>query len=121
MEKKIDELVKRLMKEQGVECSRPTKSSEALKKCVDRDFVHVMFKETHTELGVQLDKGQCKLSDANFEESVGKISLVGGLTLNYNKVKCIAEIDLANCEGVARLEPVSDEEYAEIMKKGVLY
>ena len=57
-----------------------------------------MFKNTGTEVGIQLDRNDCKL-DANYDESTGKVHLVGGLILNYDKVRCIADIDLATCEG----------------------
>ena len=114
MEKKLNELVERLTKKHDVECSRPEKTSEALKECIDRSYVHVMFKETGTELGVQLYKPQCEL-DADYYEASGKIHLVGGLMLNYEKVKCIADIDLATCEGEGYLLPVNDSEYEKIM------
>jgi hypothetical protein len=40
---------------------------------------------------------------------------MGSLILNYDKVRCAADIDLATCEGVGYLEPVSDKEYERIM------
>ncbi|NOQ24213.1 MAG: MbtH domain protein, partial [Bacteroidales bacterium] len=40
MEKELNELVVRLAKEQEVECARPEKTAEALKECIDRDYVH---------------------------------------------------------------------------------
>jgi len=115
MKKELNELVERLTKEHEVECARPEKTSEALKECIDRDYVHVMFKKTGTELGIQLDRRYCKFEEADFENSKGRVYLVGGLTLNYDKVKCIAEIDLSTCEGNGYLEPVSDEYYKEMM------
>ena len=39
------------------------------------------------------------------------------LTLNYDKVKCVADIDLSTLEGKGYLVPVSDEEYVKIMGK----
>jgi len=111
----MNELVERLTKEQPVETARPEKTAKALKECIDRDYVHVMFKNTGTELGVQLDRRDCKFGEAKFETSTGVVHLVGGLILNYDKVRCIADIDLATCEGKGRLEPVGDEEYDRIM------
>lgn len=35
----------------------------------------------------------------------------------YDKVRCVADIDLSTCEGKGYLVPVSDEEYEEIMGK----
>lgn len=117
MKKELNDLVERLTKEHEVECARPEKTAEALKECIDRDYVHVMFISTGTELGIQLYRPECKFDDADFGKSKGKVHLTGGLTLNYDKVKCIANIDLATCEGKGHLVPLSDEEYKEIMGK----
>jgi hypothetical protein len=116
--KKLNELVERLTKEQEVEAARPEKTAKALKECIDRDYVHVMFKKTGTEVGVQLDRRDCNFSEADFDKGKGKVHLVGGLILNYDKVRCIADIDLETLEGKGRLEPVSDEEYELIMGRG---
>lgn len=115
MKKELNELVLRLTKEQEVECARPEKTPEALKECIDRDYVHIMFKKTGTELGIQLDRRFCKLENADFKNAKGKVYLVGGLTLNYDKVRCIADIDLTTCEGKGYLEPVSDDDYKVMM------
>ncbi len=116
MKREINDLVGRLTKEHDVECTRPEKTAEALKANIDRDYVHVMFKATGTEVGVQLYRPECKL-DADFENAKGYVRIVGGLTLNYNKVKSIADIDLSTCEGKGYLVPVNDEEYKKIMGK----
>ncbi len=111
----MNELVERLTKDQAVETARPEKTAKALKECIDRDYVHVMFKETGTEVGVQLDRRDCKFDDGNFDAATGTVHIVGGLILNYDKVRVVADIDLANCEGTGHLEPVEDEEYDRIM------
>jgi len=111
----MNELVERLTKEQPVETARPEKTAQALKECIDRDYVHVMFKNTGTEVGIQLDRRDCKLEEGNFEEATGAVHLVGGLILNYDKVRCIADIKLDTCEGTGYLEPVDDDEYERIM------
>ena len=116
MKKKLNDLVERLTKEHDVECARPEKTAKALKECIDRDYVHVMFKKTGTELGVQLYRPECKL-DVDYENGKGNVHIVGGLTLNYDKVKCVADIDLTTCEGMGYLVPVSDEDYKEIMNQ----
>jgi hypothetical protein len=36
------------------------------------------------------------------------VRIVGGLTLDYVKVRCIAEIDLSTLEGQGHLEKVQD-------------
>ncbi len=113
--KELNELVVRLMKDQPVETARPEKTAKALKECIDRDYVHIMFKKTGTEVGVQLDRRDCKFDDGNFEEAKGTVHIVGGLILNYDKIRVVADIDLATCEGTGRVEPVDDEEYERIM------
>lgn len=112
--KELNELVVRLGKEQPVETARPEKTAKALKECVDRDYVHVMFVKTGTEVGVQLDRRDCKF-EGDFDNATGKVHIVGGLILNYDKVRVVADIDLSTCEGTGHMEPVSDEEYEDIM------
>jgi hypothetical protein len=116
-EKQLNELVERLTKEHNVETARPEKTAEALKECIDRDYVHVMFVKTGTELGVQLYRPDCNFVKADFENAKGHVHLEGGLILNYDKVRCVADIDLSTCEGTGHLVPVSDEEYKVIMGK----
>ncbi len=113
--KELNELVVRLMKDHPVETARPEKTAKALKECIDRDYVHVMFKKTGTEVGVQLDRRDCKFDDGNFEEAKGTVHIVGGLILNYDKIRVVADIDLSTCEGTGHVEPVDDEEYERIM------
>ncbi len=115
--KQLNELVERLTKDHPVETARPEKTAKALKECIDRDYVHVMFKKTGTEVGIQLDRRDCNFTKADFENARGTVHLVGGLILNYDKVRCVADIDLESCEGTGHLEPVSDEEYELIMGK----
>ncbi|MDQ1353186.1 MAG: hypothetical protein QG657_3492 [Acidobacteriota bacterium] len=115
--KELNELVVRLGKEQEVETARPEKTAKALKECIDRDYVHVMFKKTGTEVGVQLYRPDCRFDTGNFEESTGNVHIEGGLILNYDKVRVIADIDLTTCEGAGLMKPVEDDEYEHIMGK----
>ena len=87
---------------------RPEPSVNALKESIDNGYVRIRFTETQggTELGFKVDKDASDLSGGNFEEGKGKVRLVGGLTLDYNKVRCIAEIDLSTLEGQGHLEKV---------------
>jgi hypothetical protein len=112
----MNELVERLATgDHPVETARPEKTAKALKECIDRDYVHVMFKETGTELGVQLNRGECNFTTGDFEAGTGTVHISGGLTLNYDKVRCVADIDLGTLEGTGHLEPVSDEGYEKLM------
>ena len=84
------------------------KTVQRLKEHIERGFVHIKFTGTQggTELGVRLDPEQCDSSQADFIHHTGTVRLVGGLTLNYVKVRCVAHIDLATLTGQGHLEPV---------------
>jgi hypothetical protein len=68
-------------------------------------YVHVKFTETKggTELGVRLDRETTDLSKADFENGKGKAHLEGDLTLDYVKVRCIADINLKTLTGKGHL------------------
>ncbi len=85
---------------------RPEKTVKLFKEAIDRNYVHIKFTSTRggTELGVRLDQDVCDLSQANFENSTGTVHIEGRLTLDYVKVKCIADIDLKTLEGKGHLE-----------------
>jgi uncharacterized protein YbdZ (MbtH family) len=87
---------------------RPEKSVKLFKEAIDRDYVHIKFTNTRggTELGVRLDRDRCDFSQADFENGVGTVHLEGGLTLDYIKVKCLADIDLASLQGQGHLVKV---------------
>jgi uncharacterized protein YbdZ (MbtH family) len=105
-----DDLVQRLcVGEHAVEASlRPEQSAQALKACIDLGYVQIKFVNTRggTELGVRLDQHATDLGQADFARQSGRVHLVGGLTLNYVKVRCIADIDLATLTGQGHLELV---------------
>ena len=84
---------------------RPEKSVQALKEEIDRGYVHIKFTATKggTELGVRLDTAACDFSRADFETQTGTVHLEGGLTLDYVKVRCIADIDLTTLAGQGHL------------------
>ncbi|KYC36580.1 MbtH domain protein [Scytonema hofmannii PCC 7110] len=106
----MNELVQRLSEgEHPVEASlRPEKTATALKECIDRGYVHIKFTNTRggTDLGVTLDPEASNFKEADFENQKGQVHIVGNLTLNYVKVRCIADINLATLEGKGHLEPV---------------
>jgi uncharacterized protein YbdZ (MbtH family) len=85
---------------------RPEKTVKLFKEAIDRNYVHIKFTKTRggTELGVRLDRDACDFSRADFENGTGTIHVEGGLTLDYVKVKCIADIDLSTLEGKGHLE-----------------
>jgi uncharacterized protein YbdZ (MbtH family) len=87
---------------------RPERTVKLFKEAIDRNYVHIKFTATKggTELGVRLDRDSCDFSQADFENSTGTVHVVGGLTLDYVKVRCIADIDLATLDGKGHLEKV---------------
>jgi uncharacterized protein YbdZ (MbtH family) len=87
---------------------RPEKTVKLFKEAIDRNYVHIKFTKTRggTELGVRLDREACDFSQADFDNGSGTVHVEGNLTLDYVKVKCIADIDLATLEGVGHLEKV---------------
>jgi uncharacterized protein YbdZ (MbtH family) len=90
---------------------RPEKTSQLFKAAIDRDYVHIKFTDTKggAELGVKLDRSLCDFSGANFESGTGAVHIEGGLTLDYVKVRCIADIDLKSLEGKGHLVKVKAE------------
>ena len=88
---------------------RPEKTLKVLKEAIDRNYVHIKFTATRggTELGVALDRDACDFSGADFEAATGSVRLEGGLTLDYVKVRCIADIDLNTLQGSGHLVKVS--------------
>lgn len=109
----MSELIEKLKIAQAVECSRPEKNAQSLEECINRNYVHVLFTKTNTEIGFSLLKDESNI-EADFTNHQGVVSLVGVLTLDYHKVKCIAEIDIATCEGSAQLESLTEENYANL-------
>jgi uncharacterized protein YbdZ (MbtH family) len=107
---KEESLVDRLCKgEHPVEAGlRPERTVKLFKEAIDRNYVHVKFTRTRggTELGVRLDREACDFSTADFEACTGSAHVEGGLTLDYVKVRCIADIDLQTLEGTGHLVKV---------------
>jgi uncharacterized protein YbdZ (MbtH family) len=106
-EEEEESLVSRLSRgDHPVEISlRPQSSPAALSEAIDRGYVFVRFTGTRggTELGVELDRAASDLAAADYEAGSGQISLVGDLTLDFEPVRCVAEIDLATMSGNGRL------------------
>jgi len=84
---------------------RPEKTVKLFKEAIDRNYVHVKFTATRggTELGVRLDREASDFSNADFETGTGSVHIEGGLTLDYVKVRCIADIDLQTLNGNGHL------------------
>jgi uncharacterized protein YbdZ (MbtH family) len=89
---------------------RPEPSVKGFKEALDSGYVRVKFTGTRggTELGLRVDKEASDFVDANFEAGTGRVRVVGGLSLDYTKVRCIANIDLQTLDGVGHLEKVEE-------------
>lgn len=87
---------------------RPEKSVKRLQEALERGFVHIKFTDTRggTELGFELDRKASDLSRADFEHNTGRIHVEGELTLNYQKVRCVADLNLETLTGEGRLNRV---------------
>jgi hypothetical protein len=71
----------------------------------------VRFTDTRggTELGFKVDTDLSDLSGGDFDSKSGIIKLCGTLTLDYENVRCVAELDLATLTGKGHLELLSRE------------
>ncbi|SRR5258708_1264826 len=106
----MNDLVRRLTDQEHpvVVGLRPELTVAAFKRALDNGFVHIKFTDTvgGTELGVRLDRERSDLASADFQASAGHVRVIGDLTLDYVKVRCIAEIDMPSLAGKGRLEIV---------------
>lgn len=68
-------------------------------------YVFIKFTTTRggTDLGMHVDKTATDLSRADFAQGTGSVHVEGNLTLNYVKVRCVADIDLASLAGTGHL------------------
>jgi uncharacterized protein YbdZ (MbtH family) len=107
-----DSLVKRLSQGRHPIASglHSERRVQALKEEIDRGYVHIKFTETKggTELGVRLDTAACDSSRADFQHQTGTVHLEGSLTLDYVRVRCIADIDLTTLAGQGHLVIVEE-------------
>ncbi|MEJ2443302.1 MAG: hypothetical protein P8Y42_07545 [Exilibacterium sp.] len=107
----MNELVEFLTAPQRVINGSNSKGVQDFKDQIDRGYVFVKFTETKggTDLGVRMDPERSDITNADFEAATGSVHIEGELTLNYEKVRCIADINLENLEGEGYLQPLEDE------------
>lgn len=103
----MDELVQRLAEGQHpVAVGGPNPSLEEFRwRIEDMGYVFIKFTGTRggTDLGVRIDKQATQLSQAYFDQRTGIAHVEGTLTLNYVKVRCVADIDLETLNGTGHL------------------
>ncbi|HLZ61774.1 MAG TPA: hypothetical protein VKR06_32940 [Ktedonosporobacter sp.] len=103
----MDDLVQRLAEgNHPVTIGGPKPSLEEFHtRVTDMGYVFIKFTGTRggTDLGVRVDKSTTDVSKADFEQGHGTAHVEGTLTLNYVKVRCVADIDLASLNGTGHL------------------
>ncbi len=103
----MNELVQHLSEgEHPVSVGGPSPSLEEFRKRIeDMGYVFIKFTGTRgeTALGVKVDMSTTDLSQAHFAQRTGNAHVEGTLTLNYVKVRCVADIDLATLDGTGHL------------------
>ncbi len=103
----MDDLVQRLsegLHPVTVGGARP--SLEDLKMRVeDMGYVFIKFTGTRggTDLGIKVDKSVSSMRPTDAAQGAGTAHIEGTLILNYTKVRCIADIDLATLNGTGHL------------------
>jgi hypothetical protein len=108
----MDDLVKRLSEGDHPVTVGGLKPSlaEFRKRVEEMGYVFIKFTGTHggTDLGVRVEKSATDLSQAWFPQATGVVHVEGTLTLNYVKVRCVADIELETLNGTGHLV-VSEE------------
>src|SRR5215469_1516654 len=103
----MNDLVQRLSEgDHPVTVGGPKPSLEEFQRRVeDMGYVFIKFTGTRggTDLGVRVDKNATDLRQAFFEQRTGIAHVEGTLTLNYVKVRCVADIDLETLNGTGHL------------------
>lgn len=109
----MNELTERLSVEQPVVVGGPAPALDDFRRrLLEIGTVFIRFTETRggTDLSVKVDRDACDTSAADFEAGAGTLHVEGTLTLNGDRVRCIADIDLAGLKGTGRLEVVREPE-----------
>jgi len=108
----INELVQRLSegKHEVVIGHRDEPYAE-IKQRIEDGYIHIKFTQTKggTELGINVDLDNTNVKDLDFSKGEGTLHIEGTTNLNYNAVRCIADIDLATRKGEGCLQVIEDE------------
>jgi uncharacterized protein YbdZ (MbtH family) len=105
----MNPLVARLQEPQPIEvATHPRPDAIDLRKRVEAGHLFILFEKTGTKVRVNLTHGSCDLRGADFDAGTGAFTFSGNLVLNYNRVRCHGEIDVATLRGTGRLEFVEE-------------
>ena len=109
----INELVQRLSEgTHEVILEDRNESYEDIKSRIENGFVHIKFTKTRgtgTEIGINVDLNSTNVKDVDFDNKRGVLHIEGTTNLNYNRVRCIADIDLSNKIGKGYLQVMEEE------------
>ena len=73
----------------------------------------LVFEPPSTKACPRATRGCEKARDANaLHRLQGNLHLEGAITLNYDKIKVVVDLDLATYKGTGKAVPLSDEQYA---------
>jgi len=87
--------------------SRPERTADALRRSLERGYVHLLFHETQggTELGIRIDTSD--LSAANFAAASGEVTFAGRLKLDGTPIQCNVQLDVSTLEGQASVQALN--------------
>ena len=91
-----------------------TQSKEMLeikKRLLDLKYVFLKFTDTNggTELGIHIDETLTSIKNSDFENGLGEIHIVGICSLNYQRIRCTADVNLATKEGIGYVEIIDSK------------
>lgn len=107
----INELVNRLSEgKHQITIGHREESYAEIKQRIENGYIHVKFTGTKggTEIGINVDLQNTNLEDLDFNIGTGILHIEGTSNLNYNQVRCIADIDLATRKGKGYLQVIED-------------
>lgn len=101
----MSELVQRLRVGRHPVVYSRGKSASDLKRAIESGYVLLKLTETRggTELGVPLDMSACTWDGVDFMAPSGRVHLEGELTLDYVRVRLIADLDVGTLSGEGQL------------------
>ena len=108
----INELVQRLSEgKHEVVIGHRHEAYEEIKQRIEDGYIHIKFTQTRdgTELGINVDLNNTNLKELDFNKGEGLLHIEGTTNLNYNAVRCVADIDLATRKGEGYLQVVKEE------------
>lgn len=105
----INELVKKLSENKHeVTIGHRNESDEEIKKRIEDGYIHIKFTQTNggTELGINIDSNNTNVKELDFNKKGMILHIEGTTRLNYNTVRCIAEINLTSRKGEGYLQGI---------------